>query len=84
MRLFIVFADMKIVHKRNLKNFGTIDSVHSNVFLTLKLFITVKMFNKILLKCYNVDMKKIILRKSIMYDKRITINWYCENTTEEE
>nr|DAU63815.1 MAG TPA: hypothetical protein [Caudoviricetes sp.] len=29
-------------------------------------------------------MKKIILRKSIMYDKRITINWYCENTTEEE
>ena len=33
-RLFIVFADMKIVHKRNLKNFGTIDSVHSNVFLT--------------------------------------------------
>ena len=62
MRLFIVFADMKIVHKRNLKNFGTIDSVHS----------------------YNADMKKIILRKSIMYDKRITINWYCENTTEEE
>ena len=28
MRLFIVFADMKIVHKRNLKNFGTI-SVNS-------------------------------------------------------
>lgn len=34
LRLFIVFTDMKIVHKRNLKNFGTIDSVHSNVFLT--------------------------------------------------
>lgn len=33
-RLFIVFTDMKIVHKCNLKNFGTIDSVHSNVFLT--------------------------------------------------
>jgi len=29
-------------------------------------------------------MKKKILRKSIMYDKRIAINWYCENTTEEE
>ena len=47
MRLFIVFADMKIVHKRNLKNFGTIDSVHSNAFFDVKLFITVKMFNKI-------------------------------------
>jgi len=34
LRQFIVFIDMKIVHKRNLKNFGTIDSVHSNVFLT--------------------------------------------------
>ena len=29
-------------------------------------------------------MKKKILRKSIMYDKRIAINWYSENSTEEE
>ena len=31
---------------------------------------------------YNVYL--ISMAIGIMYDKRIAINWYCENTTEEE
>ena len=34
LRQFIAFIDMKIVYKRNPKDSGTIDSVHSDVFLT--------------------------------------------------
>ena len=48
LRQFIVFTDMKIVYKRNLKKSGTIDSVFvSQPCRKWKSLFDVKMFNKI-------------------------------------